>query len=68
MTVTQGTNVIVGLDVEAIARETDAVVAGRCKRGSVPEGWDGHTGERIADALERLLAGDPPPLTAGRRA
>jgi UDP-N-acetylglucosamine 2-epimerase (non-hydrolysing) len=68
ITVTQGTAVIVGLDVQAITRETDAVLAGEAKRGTVPEGWDGRTGERIADALQRLLAGDPPPLTAGKRA
>ena len=68
VTVSQGTNVIVGLDREAIARETDAIVAGRGKKGSVPDGWDGKAAERIADALAQLLAGDPPPLTAGARA
>ena len=44
------------------------ILAGRAKRGKVPEGWDGKTGERIADALERFLAGTPPPKTAGPRA
>jgi UDP-N-acetylglucosamine 2-epimerase (non-hydrolysing) len=68
ITVTEGTNVVVGLDVGRIEQELGAILAGRGKRGRVPEGWDGRTGERIADALERLLAGDPPPLTAGTRA
>ncbi|MGK4006032.1 UDP-N-acetylglucosamine 2-epimerase (non-hydrolyzing) [Sorangium sp. So ce1036] len=68
ITVTQGTNTVVGLDAALIAREVDAILAGRGKRGTVPEGWDGKTGERIADALEAFLAGDPPPKTAGPRA
>jgi UDP-N-acetylglucosamine 2-epimerase (non-hydrolysing) len=68
ITVSEGTNVIVGLDRDKIAREVDAIVAGRGKRGRVPAGWDGRAAERIADAIERLIAGDPPPLTAGARA
>ncbi len=68
ITVTEGTNVIVGLDRDAIAREVTRVLAGQSKRGRVPEGWDGQAGRRIADAIERLLAGHPPPLTAGARA
>lgn len=68
VTVTEGTNVIVGMDRDAIDREVLRVLAGEQKRGRVPEGWDGNAGSRIADAIEGLLAGDPPPLTAGARA
>ena len=68
ITVTEGTNLIVGLDAAKIAEAVDAIVAGRGKRGSVPEGWDGRAAERVAAAIEGLLAGDPPPLTAGARA
>jgi UDP-N-acetylglucosamine 2-epimerase (non-hydrolysing) len=68
ITVTEGTNVIVGLDVERIAREVEAILAGRGKRGTVPEGWDGRAAERIVDAIDGLLRGDPPPRTAGPRA
>jgi len=68
ITVTEGTNIIVGLDAELIAREVDAILAGRGKRGRIPEGWDGKTGERIVDAIEALLAGKPAPKTAGPRA
>jgi UDP-N-acetylglucosamine 2-epimerase (non-hydrolysing) len=68
ITVTMGTNVVVGLDREKIARESEAILAGKAKRGHVPEGWDGKASARIADALERFLAGDPPPKTAGPRA
>ncbi|HVY49421.1 MAG TPA: UDP-N-acetylglucosamine 2-epimerase (non-hydrolyzing) [Minicystis sp.] len=68
ITVTEGTNTVVGLDVARIAAEVDAILAGRAKHGKVPEGWDGKTGERIADALERFLAGEPKAKTSGPRA
>jgi UDP-N-acetylglucosamine 2-epimerase (non-hydrolysing) len=66
VTIEIGTNLIVGLDVEKITRETEAILAGKGKRGTVPDGWDGRTGERIVDALQSLLAGHPPPLTCRR--
>jgi UDP-N-acetylglucosamine 2-epimerase (non-hydrolysing) len=68
VTVTEGTNIIVGLDGARIAAEVDAILAGRGKRGRVPEGWDGKAGERVADALLKFVAGTPPPKTAGPRA
>jgi len=54
ITVTQGTNTVVGLDPARIIWELDAILAGRGKRGSVPEGWDGKAGERSADAVLAL--------------
>jgi UDP-N-acetylglucosamine 2-epimerase (non-hydrolysing) len=54
ITVTMGTNVLVGQDSRKLASEVSAILAGRAKRGSVPPLWDGHAGERIADVLERL--------------
>lgn len=68
ITVTEGTNTVVALDRARIAEEVDAIVAGRGKKGRIPEGWDGHAGERIADAVLRFLAGTPPPKTSGPRA
>ncbi len=68
ITVTEGTNVIVGLDVAKIAHEVDEVIAGRGKGGRIPEGWDGKAAERIVDAVERFLAGTPKPKSAGPRA
>jgi UDP-N-acetylglucosamine 2-epimerase (non-hydrolysing) len=68
ITVTEGTNTVVGLDAALIARETDAILAGRGKQGHVPEGWDGKAGERVADAIERFLKGEPKPKTHGPRA
>lgn len=59
ITVLEGTNVVVGMDAERLAAEARAILAGRGKRGRIPEGWDGRAGERIAEAVEAFLAGEP---------
>jgi UDP-N-acetylglucosamine 2-epimerase (non-hydrolysing) len=56
ITVEQGTNVVVGLDVSRIESEVESILAGTAKRGRVPDGWDGRAAERIADALQALTA------------
>lgn len=56
VTVTEGTNVLVGTDPARIVAEAKRVLEGRGKPGKIPEGWDGHAGERVALAYERLLA------------
>lgn len=53
ITVSEGTNLVVGMDPERIALEVEAILVGRAKRGRIPEGWDGRAGERIVDALVR---------------
>lgn len=53
ITVTAGTNVLVGSDRTKLTAEVQAVLEGRAKRGSIPPLWDGHAGERIADILCR---------------
>jgi UDP-N-acetylglucosamine 2-epimerase (non-hydrolysing) len=55
VTVTEGTNVLVGHDPARIASEAKAILEGRGKQGRIPEGWDGHAGERVAQAYARLL-------------
>lgn len=50
-------NTMVGRDTAAIRRETAEILAGRGKHGRVPEFWDGHAAERIAnDLADWLLA------------
>jgi UDP-N-acetylglucosamine 2-epimerase (non-hydrolysing) len=56
ITIEQGTNTLVGSAREAILREVDAILAGRGKRGRVPERWDGRAAERIAAHLASWLA------------
>ena len=55
ITVEQGTNTMVGSDVQAIREGVAAILAGRGKRGRVPEMWDGRAAERIAADLYRWL-------------
>jgi UDP-N-acetylglucosamine 2-epimerase (non-hydrolysing) len=55
ITVEEGTNTMVGTDVQAIRDGVSAILAGRGKQGRVPELWDGHAAERIAADLYRWL-------------
>lgn len=51
VTVSMGTNVLVGQDAEKLRSELANILAGKAKKGSIPPLWDGNTGERIADIL-----------------
>lgn len=55
ITVEQGTNTMVGRDVEAIRHHAAEILAGRSKSGRTPELWDGHAAERIAADLAAWL-------------
>ncbi len=55
-TITIGTNELIGTDPAGLPPALERVMAGQWKRGSIPEKWDGHAGERIVAELERLLA------------
>ena len=58
ITVEQGTNTMVGRNVQAIRHGVAEILAGRGKSGRVPEFWDGRAAERIAaDLYTWLLAG-----------
>lgn len=57
VTVTQGTNVMVGPHPERILAEATAILEGRAKAGRIPDLWDGGTAKRIVDVLERDLGG-----------
>ncbi len=55
ITVEQGTNTLVGGDRNAILQGVADVLAGRGKRGNVPELWDGHAAQRIAADLDAWI-------------
>ena len=55
ITVDEGTNTMVGSDLQAIRDGVATILAGSGKRGRVPEKWDGHAAERIAADLYRWL-------------
>ena len=56
MTVTQGTNTVVGSDPQRIVAEALAALDSKGKAGRVPELWDGKAAERIIEIL-RLQEG-----------
>ena len=54
VTVTLGTNAVVGQDRDKLHSELSKIIAGRARKGTIPPLWDGHAGERIADILQGL--------------
>jgi UDP-N-acetylglucosamine 2-epimerase (non-hydrolysing) len=52
ITVTEGTNTVVGTDPASIRACFDDIVTTGGKRGRIPELWDGRAAERIADLIE----------------
>ena len=56
VTVTQGTNTIVGTSADTLRSEVRKILDGKGKTGRVPDLWDGKAAARIVDALlERPL-------------
>jgi UDP-N-acetylglucosamine 2-epimerase (non-hydrolysing) len=55
ITIEQGTNTLVGANRSAILAGVDDILAGRGKRGRVPELWDGCAAQRIAADLWQWL-------------
>lgn len=53
VTVTMGTNVLVGQDPARLTVELRKILKGNAKKGSIPPLWDGHAGERIAEIVTR---------------
>jgi UDP-N-acetylglucosamine 2-epimerase (non-hydrolysing) len=51
VTVSLGTNVLVGQDAQKLRSELSRILDGKAKKGTVPPLWDGHAGERIADVV-----------------
>lgn len=53
ITVTIGTNTLVGQDPTRLQKEVNNILAGGHKRGRIPPLWDGHAAERIAEEIVR---------------
>ncbi|MGB8013321.1 MAG: UDP-N-acetylglucosamine 2-epimerase (non-hydrolyzing) [Terriglobales bacterium] len=51
VTVSMGTNILVGRDPDKLRSEVSRVLSGQAKKGTIPPLWDGHAGERIAAVL-----------------
>lgn len=54
-TVSIGTNELIGTDPVKLKPALDRLFAGDWKKGAIPELWDGQTGPRIVQYLERVL-------------
>ena len=55
VTITHGTNQLVGDDREAILKGVADILSGNAKSGRIPPLWDGKTGERIIQALRDMV-------------
>jgi UDP-N-acetylglucosamine 2-epimerase (non-hydrolysing) len=53
-TVTVGTNELIGTDPQNLPPAFERLFKGEWKKGSIPELWDGKTGERIVKILNQL--------------
>lgn len=51
ITITEGTNIIVGRQKEKILSETSKILDGEGKTGRIPSKWDGKAAQRIVDIL-----------------
>ena len=51
VTVTLGTNVLIGQDLGRLSSELEIILDGKAKKGSIPPLWDGNSGKRIAEIL-----------------
>ena len=54
ITVTSGTNILVGDDRGRLIAELGKIMEGKQKKGVTPPLWDGRTGERIANILHGM--------------
>ena len=62
VTVTLGTNILVGQDGATLRAELTRILEGKQKQGTVPPLWDGHAGQRIAEILEQTLVTSDTPI------
>jgi UDP-N-acetylglucosamine 2-epimerase (non-hydrolysing) len=51
VTVSEGTNIVVGSDPQVIRHNVEEILAGHGKIGTIPELWDGHASQRLAKVL-----------------
>jgi len=55
VTISQGTNQLVGTDPAKIVAASRAILAGQTKPGRIPPLWDGHAAKRIVEVLLREI-------------
>lgn len=55
ITVSEGTNIVVGNSPDRILAEAKKILDGNVKEGKKPELWDGHASERIVEVLRQKI-------------
>lgn len=55
ITVTQGTNRLIGSDLERLHQEIQLILRGRGKKGQIPDLWDGRAAVRTAEVIIEFL-------------
>ena len=55
VTVSMGTNILVGQDMQRLKQETFRILEGEIKTGEIPPLWDGRAGDRIARIIIAAL-------------
>jgi UDP-N-acetylglucosamine 2-epimerase (non-hydrolysing) len=60
ITITQGTNTLIGLSTDALKRAVADVLETGGKRGRLPELWDGRAAERVTERIADFLAAGAP--------
>src|SRR5208282_3507510 len=55
ITISQGTNLLVGTDARKIIAAAQNVLQGHSKSGRIPPLWDGHSAERIVEILLKVV-------------
>ncbi|MEW6380572.1 MAG: UDP-N-acetylglucosamine 2-epimerase (non-hydrolyzing) [bacterium] len=55
VTITTGTNILVGQDMKRLKEEVERLLAGAGGKGTIPPLWDGKASERIAMVLKEWL-------------
>ncbi|MBC8496906.1 MAG: UDP-N-acetylglucosamine 2-epimerase (non-hydrolyzing) [Anaerolineales bacterium] len=54
ITITEGTNTLVGIETEKIIAGAVEILTGKYKDGHIPKLWDGRAAERIVNIIKRL--------------
>tara|TARA_B100002051_G_C16744951_1_gene646920 strand:- start:1683 stop:2762 length:1080 start_codon:yes stop_codon:yes gene_type:complete len=55
VTINEGTNHLVGVNVDSVLKKINDVLNGETKKGNVPEKWDGNSSKRISNIIARFL-------------
>ena len=55
ITVSEGTNIVIGKNKTRIIPETKKILRGKSKKGKTPKLWDGKTAKRICKIIYNLL-------------